>query len=113
MPRPRKCRRVCCLPQSDLFGSLNSTNMQSHVVVMTVEEYESIRLMDLEGLTQEECAQTMDVARTTVQRIYMDARRKLAQALVQGDILKIEGGDYQLCEEAECACKCKRCHRHP
>jgi predicted DNA-binding protein (UPF0251 family) len=80
---------------------------------MTVEEYEAIRLMDLEGLTQEECAQTMNVARTTVQRIYMDARRKLAQSLVQGNILKIEGGDYQLCDAAECTCQCKCCHKHP
>lgn len=115
MPRPRKCRRVCCLPQSDRFGPLNSPSMQDQTVTMTVEEYESIRLMDLEGLTQEECAETMNVARTTVQRIYTDARRKLAQSLVQGFILKIEGGDYQLCEETECIgkCKCKCCHRHP
>lgn len=65
---------------------------------MTVEEYETIRLIDLEGLTQEECSEIMEVARTTVQRIYNDARRKLADSLVNGAVLKIEGGDYRLCE---------------
>ena len=66
---------------------------------MTVEEYETIRLIDLEGLTQEECAESMNVAQTTVQRIYNDARRKLAHSLVNGAVLKIEGGNYKLCDE--------------
>lgn len=111
MPRPRKCRRVCCLPQTNIFGALNSSCRQCDILVMTVEEYETIRLMDYEGLTQEDCAIRMGVARTTVQRIYNDARKKLAQLLVLNKVLKIEGGDYQLCDERENFC-CKNCHKH-
>ncbi|MEG1501516.1 MAG: DUF134 domain-containing protein, partial [Clostridiales bacterium] len=62
-------------------------------ILMTLDEYETIRLIDLEGLTQEESAQQMNVARTTVQKIYNDAKKKLAESLVKGKILSIEGGE--------------------
>lgn len=64
---------------------------------MEVDEYETIRLIDLEGLTQEECSEQMNIARTTVQRIYSEARKKLADSLVNGKALRIEGGDYEIC----------------
>jgi uncharacterized protein len=111
MPRPRKCRKVCCLPKSTLFGPLNTADRDINTIVMTIDEYETIRLIDLEGMMQEECAEKMDVARTTVQRIYNDARLKLAKSLVNGDILKIEGGDYKLCEENSPLFGCRRCHK--
>lgn len=78
---------------------------------MTVDEYETIRLIDLEGLTQEECAKQMNVARTTVQGIYAEARRKIAQSLVHGRVLLIEGGEYRLCEGPGAGCG-RGCHRH-
>lgn len=78
---------------------------------MTVDEYEAIRLIDLEGMTQEECSEKMDVARTTVQRIYNDARNKLAMSLVEGKLLQIQGGDYKLCDYEDSGCGCKRCCR--
>ena len=113
MPRPRKWRRVCCLPENKLFGPISSGCVEGDLIMMTVEEYETIRLIDLEGLTQEECAESMDVARTTVQRIYNDARRKLAHSLVNAAVLKIEGGDYKLCEdEPQNRCGHGRCCRH-
>jgi len=59
---------------------------------MTVDEYESIRLLDLEGLTQEEAAQRMDVARTTVQRIYAAARHKVAQACTKALSCALKAG---------------------
>ncbi len=65
---------------------------------MTVDEYEAIRLIDLEGFTQEECAGQMNIARTTVQGIYNDARKKVAESLVNGKVLFIEGGEYRLCD---------------
>ena len=67
-------------------------------IIMAVDEYETIRLIDLAGYTQEECAAQMGIARTTVQGIYNDARRKLADALVNGKMLFIEGGDIDICE---------------
>lgn len=79
---------------------------------MTVEEYETIRLIDLEGLTQEECADQMNIARTTVQGIYTEARKKIAESLVGGKVLKIEGGDYRLCDGSGPYCGRGGCRRH-
>jgi len=96
MPRPRKFRRVCHVPLINLYGPLTKVLTDNEPVIMSVEEYETIRLIDLDGLTQEECAIRMDVARTTVQKIYSDAREKIAKSLVNGDVLRIEGGDYKV-----------------
>ena len=116
MVRPRKHRRVCELPHVDKFGPLDISKDVSELIIMTVEEYETIRLMDLEGLKQEECADIMRVARSTVQRIYDNARKKIADALVNGKVIKIEGGDYKLCSDFEGGGNCEDCacskHRH-
>lgn len=112
MARPRKWRKVCCLPATNIFGPLNSALNQDDLVVMSVEEYETIRLIDLEGFTQEECADQMHIARTTVQRTYNEARQKLADSLVHEKVLRIEGGDYQLCDGLEKTCGCGGCRRH-
>lgn len=83
-------------------------------VFLTIDEYETIRLIDLEGNTQEECSRQMQVARTTVQGIYNEARHKLADAIVNGKELVISGGDYRLCDfyEKKCGRGCgRRCHR--
>ena len=112
MPRPRRRRRVCELPQRSIIGPLNVNLMGTQTSIMSVDEFETIRLIDHEGLNQEECAERMDVARTTVQRIYNDARQKIALSLVEGKILKIEGGDYLLCAENEPSLRCGRCRRN-
>ena len=112
MPRPIKGRKVCCLPQSERFGPLGRKGALPEEIAMTVDEYETIRLIDLMGFTQEECAAQMNVARTTVQGIYNDARKKLADVLVNAKGLVIRGGDYTLCESKEEACGCGGCHRH-
>lgn len=112
MPRPIKWRKVCCLPESNRFGPLDSPLNVENIVVMTVDEYETIRLIDLEGYTQEECAGQMNVARTTVQGIYNDARKKVAESLVNGKMLLIEGGEYRLCDGKEELCGCGGCRRH-
>lgn len=98
MARPMKWRKVCDLPESNRFGPLDSTGDTKNYVNMTVDEYETIRLIDLEGFTQEECATQMNIARTTVQGIYFKARKKLAELLVNGKVLIIEGGEYRLCD---------------
>lgn len=112
IPRPRKWRKVCCLPESDSFGPLNASIDRDLHVVMTIDEYETIRLIDLQGFTQEECAKQMNVARTTVQGIYNEARKKIAESLVNGKVLRIEGGDYQLCDGQEKLCRCGGCGKH-
>ena len=112
MPRPIKWRRVCCLPESKRFGSLDSPSDVDIIVKMTVDEYETIRLIDLEEYTQEECASQMNVARTTVQGIYNDARKKVADSLVNGKMLLIEGGEYRLCEGKEEHSRCGGCWKH-
>ncbi|NLP48229.1 MAG: DUF134 domain-containing protein [Clostridiales bacterium] len=104
MARPVKWRRVCDLPGNDRFGPLGLDLNLGDAVNMTIDEYEAIRLIDLEGLNQEECAQRMNVARTTVQGIYIEARRKLADSLVNGKALLIGGGEYRLCDGDEIAC---------
>lgn len=111
MSRPRKCRKVCQLPKSMEFVPADGGDQRS-VVVLAVDEYETIRLIDKEGFSQEACGAYMKVARTTVQQIYASARKKLAEALVDGLTLKIEGGDYQLCDGKEPYCGCGGCPRH-
>ena len=78
MPRPRKCRRVCSMPDNTEFAPVGADFIPADAVVMTVDEYESIRLIDHQGFTHEECAGYMKIARTTVQQIYNDARKKLS-----------------------------------
>lgn len=104
MARPRKWRNVCDLPQRNRFGPIGAPVDLEDRIVMTVDEYEAIRLIDMEGFSQEECAGQMKVARTTVQGIYAEARKKLAQALVEGKILLIEGGEYRLCRDRGQVC---------
>lgn len=111
MPRPRKWRNVCCLPEANFHGPLEVSKRKEEII-MTVEEYESIRLIDFEGLTQEECAGQMNVARATVQKIYFDARKILAQSLVNGNVIHIQGGDYKLYDACNSTEDFHRCHRH-
>ena len=80
-------------------------------VELTVEEYEALRLMDYLGLNQKEAAAQMGVARTTVQRIYAQARRKLAVFLVEGRPLQIGGGSYALCPQESCRGVSRPCGR--
>jgi len=112
MPRPLKWRKVCSLPDSNRFGPLDLKVNEDHFVTMTVDEYETIRLIDLQGFTQEECACQMNVARTTVQGIYNNARKKLAESLINGKVLFIEGGEYRLCDGAGSECYGGGCRRH-
>ncbi len=111
MPRSTKCRRVCQMPAHCRFSPEAPTEREA--VTLTVEEFETIRLVDYLGLTQEDAAARMDVARATVQRIYAQARQKLAVFLVEGRGLSIDGGSYALCSHSGCRGKnCGQCHSH-
>lgn len=109
MPRPRKRRRVCRLPESNRFGPLDLSAKDT--ITMTVDEYETIRLIDLDGFTQERCAAQMDISRTTVQGIYDSARKKLARSMVDGKDLLIGGGAYRLCDGQGRGCGRDGCRR--
>ena len=112
MPRPFKWRRVCCLPENNRYGPLNTDADDNGVVQMSVDEYEAIRLIDTEGYTQEKCAEHMNVSRSTIQSIYDSARKKLSDSLVFGKVLWIEGGEYRLCDGMSNGCGGGGCHRH-
>ena len=111
MPRPRKRRKVCQLPGTKEFRPVGELS-DDLIVTMTVDEYEAIRLIDDEGFSREECAAYMEVGRTTVQQIYDEARRKIARVLVEGATLRIEGGDFRLCDGEERRCGCGGCAKH-
>ena len=110
MPRPQKCRRVCAVPRQAEFVPAG-ISCPEQPVVLQLDEYEVIRLIDLEGMTQEQCARQMDVARTTVTGIYDSARHKIAQAIVEGRRLVIRGGNIQICPGDHRGCG-KNCCRH-
>ncbi|WP_084667005.1 DUF134 domain-containing protein [Thermanaeromonas toyohensis] len=96
MPRPPKCRRVAFIPGITYFQPAGIPLEQVEEVVLALEELEAIRLKDLEGLEQEDCAARMHVSRPTFARILNAARAKVAEALVSGKAIKVEGGCYQL-----------------
>jgi len=111
LPRPKKFRKVCHFPQTLLF--VPEGMEEKEPVTLTVDEYETIRLIDKEGFSQEQCGERMKVARTTVQQVYASAREKLAAMLVEGRPLRIEGGDYRLCSGEEIGCgSCFKQHYH-
>ena len=94
MPRKQRCRWIEGYPDHWEFSPEEASNRDP--IVMTLDEFETIRLLDREGMTQEQCAERMGVARTTVTAIYESARRKIAEALVDGKQLLIRGGNYRL-----------------
>lgn len=109
MARPTKCRRVCRYPENLRFSPDNGK--MDEPVILTVDEFEVIRLIDREGFSQEEAGIQLGVARTTVQKIYETARKKLADALVLGLTLKIEGGDFKLCNGTDITCPKHSCNQ--
>ena len=96
MPRPFNYRRVCHLPQSSFFKPRGIPLSALRQVLLTVDEFEAVRLADFEGLYQEDAAQKMNVSRQTFGRIIDSAHKKIADALVNGKALLIEGGPYEL-----------------
>jgi len=96
MARPRNCRRVSSMPESNYFKPRGIPLSMLEEVILTVDEFEAVRLADLEGLYQEQAAEKMKVSRQTFGRIIDSAHRKVAEALVKGKALKIEGGEIEM-----------------
>lgn len=102
MPRPPRCRRICDAPQVDTFCPQG--HEEAAPILLTLDEYEVIRLVDLEQRTHQQCAAQMDISRSTVQEIYESARKKIAACLVYGRPMVIRGGNYRLCGGRERGC---------
>ena len=101
MPRRPCCRRVLARPGAALFKPAGIPMDQLETVELTLDGYEAIRLADHEGLYQEEAAQKMGISRPTFSRLLASARGLVAQALVHGKALVIEGGPVHVAEAAQ------------
>ena len=96
MVRPKHCRRIASLPGSSLFKPAGIPACSLGQVVLAVDEFEALRLADYEALYQEQAAERMRISRQTFGRIVETARKKVAQALVEGLVLRIEGGEIEM-----------------
>lgn len=96
MARPTKWRRVAFVPKVTYFKPAGIPLYSLKEVCLSVEEAEAIRLKDLEGLDQEECAERMRISRPTFHRVLESARGKLAEALLSGKAIRIEGGNFEM-----------------
>ena len=106
MVRPTKERRVENIPEVKFFKPAGVPARNLREVLLTMEEVESIRLKDREGLTQKEASERMEVSRPTFQRILTKARNKIAEALIEGKAIRFQGGDYKLAKFS-----CRSCGR--
>ncbi len=96
MPRPQKCRRVAYVPGVTFFKPAGIPMRSLEEIQLSVEEAEALRLKELEGMEQESAAEKMNVSRPTFQRILSSARRKVADALLNGRAVRITGGNYEM-----------------
>jgi predicted DNA-binding protein (UPF0251 family) len=96
MGRRQRWRRVNFLPQVTYFKPAGVSLANLEEVRLSIEEAEAIRLKDTEGLEQDDCAGKMSVSRSTFARILLSARHKMADALLNGKAIRIEGGNYEL-----------------
>ena len=92
MPRPCKCRRVCGNPAADYFKPRGIPVCDLQEICLTLDEFEAVRLADLEGLYQEDAAKKMNVSRQTFGNIIESAHKKIADAIINAKALKIKGG---------------------
>jgi predicted DNA-binding protein (UPF0251 family) len=96
MPGRRRCRRVGSQPSFTSFTPAGAGVYSPDVVILTIDEFEAVRLKDLLGLDQNECAGMMEISQPTFHRLVTSARRKVAEALTHGKEIKIEGGNYHI-----------------
>jgi uncharacterized protein len=98
MARPVNCRKIGCLPEIKYFKPRGIPLSDLEEIVLGMDEFEAIRLADLEKLYQEEAAKEMEISRQTFGRIVDSAHRKVAEAVVEGKALRIEGGKISLAD---------------
>jgi uncharacterized protein len=103
MTRPKCCRHICGIPDKNYFKPRGIPASELEEVVLSLDEYEAIRLADHEGLYQEEAAAQMNISRQTFGRIIEAAHKKIADVLINGKALIIEGGKVTINETKPCA----------
>ncbi|MHB8091472.1 MAG: DUF134 domain-containing protein [Syntrophales bacterium] len=99
MSRPKCCRQIFAMPEKIRFEPEGEKSSLFVEVLLNLDEYEAIRLADLEGLYQAQAASRMNISRQTFGRIIEAAHRKVADVLVNGKVLKIDGGSVSMGEE--------------
>lgn len=107
MPRPIKCRIITEMPNHLAFKPVGYPMEELEKVILTLDEYEALRLADFEELYQEDAAEKMNVSRQTFGNIVKSARKKIAEALVTGKAICIEGGDVTILNKP-----CPRCKKN-
>jgi predicted DNA-binding protein (UPF0251 family) len=96
MVRPRLCRRVRFNPNITYFKPQGIHLRELDEIILNVDEFEAVRLKDLEQLEQEECAKKMNISQPTFHRILISARKKISSALIHGKAIRIEGGNFKI-----------------
>jgi len=102
MPRPKCCRRVCGVPDKNYFKPRGIPAAALEEVVLSLDEFEAVRLADYGQMYQAEAAERMNISRQTFGRIIETAHKKIADALINGKALKIEGGPVSFGESDAC-----------
>lgn len=102
MSRPVKQKTICQIPESCTFKPAGIPLSAKEKIILTLDEYEAIRLADNEGLYQDKAASVMGTSRQTFARILEVARKKVAKALVESRPLIIEGGNVKFCGKGDC-----------
>lgn len=108
MPRPKQDRKISNPPLMKGFKPFGIPRRMLSSVSLLYDEYEAIRLLDYEGMNQDQAAVQMNVSRPTLTRIYEKARKTIAQALVEGKMIMIEGGNVQF---DRAWYRCRRCYK--
>lgn len=106
MARPTKFRSVEFFPDDDYFIPEGKSKSETIDIILKIEELEAMRLKDIEGLNQEECAKKMNISRQTFQNIIDNARKNVAMALTEGKAIRIDGGNYTT---KNCKIGCEDC----
>ena len=107
MPRQKRSRLIVNPPSIKGMSAIGTQKRRSEKVSLFLEEYQAIKLLDYDGMTQEEAAVHMNVSRPTITRIYETARQKVARALTEGKNLMIRGGKFHFEESRFCCLSCK------
>ncbi|MFC2103724.1 DUF134 domain-containing protein [Bacteroidota bacterium] len=108
MPRPEKIRKICHPPLMKGFKPYGIPSCKIETIRLTFEEYESIRLVNYEMLSQDEAAEKMNISRPTLTRVYNKALKNITKAFIEGKAIEIKGGNYNLDSDWY---RCRKCHK--